>query len=171
MRPLLLLCAAGALLAADATAARPAWLGVGLDEVDAPLAHHLALADDLGVLVTQVLPGSPAAAMGLQTWDVLVALDGRPMYTPRAVQQAIAGKQPGTAIQLGIRRGAAQLELRGELVARPPEPFQPDALDPEALRHRLLDRLRPNGKEAAPRRSGKVTQPDGSVMEWSVEEP
>ena len=143
-----------ALMAAEPVPA-PAWLGVQLDEVDEALTYHLNLKDDLGVLVQQVVPNSPGAAMGLKTWDIIVAVDGKPIYTPRALQAEVRGHKPGDAIAVTVRRGTASVELKGTLSPRPPEMERAPAL--------------PLGEGPRPRH-GQVKQPDGSVMEWSIGE-
>lgn len=165
MRPLVALvlaaCCASAADPAPAVQPGPGWLGVGLEEVGDALAYHLGLANDLGVMVERVAPGGPAAAMSLKTFDVIVAVDGVPIYTPRALQKLIAAKQSGEAVMVQVRRGEQTVDLTGMLGVRPP--------DLESERPRLPPghpTLIPGGP-----RSGCVQQPDGSTMEWSVEEP
>ena len=153
------------LLGADpATSAQvtgPVWLGVGLEEVDDAVAYHLKLQDDLGVLVSQVAPGSPAAEAGMKAYDVIVAIDGRPIYTPRAVQQTIMLHQAGERVDLTLRRGAEEVVVAATLTPRPqmvrPGPRLPPGQHPHV------------GSGAVPRQ-GQVPGPDGNIMEWSVEE-
>ena len=153
MRSFLPLLLPFALLSAEPTPA-PAWLGVHLNEVDEALSYHLNLSGDLGVLVEEVVPGSPGAAMGLKTWDIIVAVDGKPVYTPRALQAEIRERKPGDAVALTLRRGAQSVDVKGALAPRPPESERP----PMAC-----------GEGPTPRR-GQVRQPDGSIMEWSIGE-
>ena len=162
LRTLILTAGMGVMLLGTdpATAAKlsgPTWLGVVLDEVDDSLTYHLKLQDDLGVMVTQVVPGSPAAEAGLKGFDVIVAIDGRAIYTPRAVQQTIMLHQAGDRVDLTLRRGAEEVVVAATLTPRPqqlrPVPHPP----------------RPHPGGETPRR-GQVPGPDGNVMEWSVEE-
>ena len=165
MRPLAALvlatCCAWSADPAPAAPSGPAWLGVGLDEVSDALAYHLGLANDLGVMVERVAPGGPAAAMDLKAFDVVVAVDGTPIYTPRALQKLIAGKNAGEAVVVQVRRGELTVDLTGTLGVRPPETVSERPHLPLGHPH-----LPPGGP-----RSGRVQQPDGSTMEWSVEEP
>lgn len=154
-------------------AAPGAWLGIGLDEVDEALAYHLDLTNDLGVLVSEVSPASPAAGMGLVRFDVITAIDGQPMYTPRAVRAAIAGKKPGDNVAITVRRGAKTVEVKGALAPRPPEADRPRlpgmrGFDPEELR-RMFEAHRGPRPDGQPNR-GRITTPDGGVMEWNIEE-
>jgi predicted metalloprotease with PDZ domain len=138
-------------------AAKP-FLGIGLDEVDDALAYHLKLDNDLGVMVAEVMPGSAAEKMGVKRYDVIVSCDGQPVYTPRAFTKHIAGRAVGDAVALEVRRGPDTVKLTGTLQARPAQmercdgmPGSPVQRDPGA-------------------RQGKVQRPDGSTMEWSIED-
>ena len=53
--------------------------GVSIQELDQSLARAFGMSTPRGALVTGVEPDSPAAAAGLKTGDVIVALDGRPI--------------------------------------------------------------------------------------------
>ena len=144
----------------------PAFVGVQLDEVDDALAYHLELKNDLGVLVVAVSPGSPAESMGLKPFDVIVGADGQPVYTPRAFTALIRGKNAGDAIQLQVRRGARTEELDGKLAARPADA---DRQGPPPHGRRMPFPGGPGGGPEGQKR-GTMTQPDGSTMEWSIED-
>ena len=140
------------------------FLGVSLDEVDDALAYHLELKNDLGVLVAGLQPGSPAETMGLKAYDVIVGADGQPVYTPRAFTVLVRGKAVGDRILLQVRRGARTEEVSGTVGARPADlgdghqgPSWPRRLGPPLMG--------PNGN-----RRGTMVQPDGSTMEWSIED-
>ena len=151
----------------SASAAAPAFLGVGLDEVDDALAYQLDLKNDLGVIVTSVAPGSAAEAMGLKQYDVIVAADGQPIYTPRALSGLVRGKAVGDALQIQVRRGATTTDLSGKLAARPAELDTERREQPGHFRHPQVP-----GQPGAPsgERRGTLHQPDGSTMEWSIED-
>jgi S1-C subfamily serine protease len=151
------------LIASLASAAEPtpattanAWLGVGLAEVDDAVAYHLGLEADLGVMIEQVVPGGPAAGMGLKVFDVVVAVDGVAVYTPRALQQMVGKHGVGDTLAIQVRRGAETVTVTGALGSRP--------ADEEVVRTHCGVPFHPG------QRRGTVPQPDGSVMEWSVED-
>ena len=52
-----------------------AWLGVMFQALDKDLAEHLEISPGGGVVITRVVPSSPAAAAGLQPLDILVELE------------------------------------------------------------------------------------------------
>lgn len=151
---------------ADTTSATaPGFLGIQLDEVDEALTYHLGLANDLGVLVAGVAVGGAGETMGLKQFDVIVSADDAPIYTPRALGDLVKAKHAGEVLHLTVRRGANTVELSGKLAARPAEMPQPEMHH----FHRPLPGqgpiLGPNGQ-----RRGTMTQPDGSTMEWSIDE-
>ncbi len=62
------------------------------------------LGNPLGVLVAGVLAGGPADRAGIQQGDVITALDGKPMTSVEALQEAIAQHQPGDRVSVTVRR-------------------------------------------------------------------
>lgn len=56
------------------------WLGVGVQPLSRPLAKYYGHADLSGVIVTQVLPDSPAAKQGLKAGDVIVSFGGQNVH-------------------------------------------------------------------------------------------
>ncbi len=61
--------------------------------------------DDVGVVVAEVLPGSPAAEAGLAAGDVIISLGDEPMYDIAELSAAIKLRRPGDTVELTIRRG------------------------------------------------------------------
>ena len=68
---------------------------------------RLAQLDGQSRVVTAVIPGSAAAEADLRRGDVLRTLNDQP-YTYDALKKA---REDGTAIRLGVQRGAAQLSV------------------------------------------------------------
>ena len=69
------------------------------------ISGRAAEGEDLGVLVAEVLPGSPAAAAGLLAGDVIISLDSEPMYDIAELSAAIKLRRPGETVEMTIRRG------------------------------------------------------------------
>jgi len=61
--------------------------------------------DDVGVVVVEVLPGSPAAEAGLEAGDVIISLGDEPMYDITELSAAIKLRRPGETVELTIKRG------------------------------------------------------------------
>lgn len=65
------------------------WLGVGVQDVTAPLALELELDGRHGVLMQHIWPDSPAESAGILEGDVLLSIDGNPVDSLRALQRVM----------------------------------------------------------------------------------
>jgi Do/DeqQ family serine protease len=85
------------------------WLGVSSQPIDGDLARSLKLDRPVGVLVNKVTAGSPAARAGIQSGDVIFAVDGKEVSDEEALRFRVGTKMPGAiAILTLIRAGKAQ---------------------------------------------------------------
>ncbi|RYV51615.1 S1C family serine protease [Pengzhenrongella frigida] len=103
---------------ADLTAdgrVRRAWLGVG----GVPVAVPPALADRLGrrtgLLVSEVVPHSPAAAAGLYLGDVVIASGDTPVSTAQDLQRLMLGTTVGRRFPVTVFRRGALVDVVVEL--------------------------------------------------------
>ena len=72
-----------------------------------------------GAIVASVNPGSPAAQAGLQTGDVVTAVDGKAATGSGDLVSAIAAHKPGDKLQLTIKRGSATRTVTVTLATQP----------------------------------------------------
>ncbi|HLU66696.1 MAG TPA: PDZ domain-containing protein, partial [Kofleriaceae bacterium] len=81
------------------------WLGVTIQDVTRELKEALGLSTDRGVLIGDVVDGSPAARAGLRRGDVVVKIGTR--ATPRSsdLRNAIASAGAGKRVELEVVRG------------------------------------------------------------------
>ncbi|MGH2684101.1 MAG: S1C family serine protease, partial [Actinomycetota bacterium] len=93
------------------------WLGIQGQDVDADTAAALGI--DGGALVREVVDDSPAAAAELRNDDVIVAIDGRPIANMSALVVALRRLDPGTTVELTVRRGGEQLAIDVTVAERP----------------------------------------------------
>jgi S1-C subfamily serine protease len=70
-----------------------------------------------GVAVVQVVPGSPAARAGIQTRDVIVALDDEQIRTVDDMHRFLTRARVGATVRVGVLRGSQRVELRATLSA------------------------------------------------------
>ncbi len=73
-----------------------------------------------GVAVAGVVPESAAWFAGLQEGDCLLALDGKDLAGSEDLAGAVAGKEPGTLVELRYRRDGAEQVARVRLGHRGP---------------------------------------------------
>ncbi len=65
-----------------------------------------------GVLVVELLRGSPADRAGVEPGDVVVAVDGRPVEEAAQLRNELAAARPGAVLRFTILRERRRLEVR-----------------------------------------------------------
>ncbi len=115
-----------------------AWLGINGTTLTSDLAEAMDLdATQEGVLILNVVNGSPADEAGLRGGfralnlngermpiggDVIVAVDGKDMTTMENLVALVAGKEPGDTLTLTILRDGEQSDVTVTLGERPAQP-------------------------------------------------
>jgi serine protease Do len=84
--------------------ASPTWVGLHMQDLTASLASTFGRPNMFGAVVTGVEADSPAARAGIETGDVISAVDGHQMADARAVLRTIIATEQGTAITLTVCR-------------------------------------------------------------------
>jgi serine protease Do len=85
------------------------WLGATVQSLTADLARALGVSLEVGALVADVLPQSPAARAGLRSGDIVVEVGGRPVSSRAHVERAISRLAPGEIVRLKVRRNEREL--------------------------------------------------------------
>jgi serine protease Do len=93
-------------------------IGASAQTITSVLAEALDLPAEAGVIVSDVVPGGPAALGGLQTGDVVLALDGKRMENGRQFRINIYTRGIGQQVSLDVQRGQRRLTLRVPVVER-----------------------------------------------------
>ncbi len=106
---------------ADAGQPGDYWLGVQCAPVSAALRAQLGLDEGQGLVVESVLPDSPAAKAGLQQYDVLAAVDGKPIQGLADLIAAVAKAKDNNDVSLEVIRGGKRTELKARPAKRPAE--------------------------------------------------
>ena len=91
------------------------WLGVTTQDLEGGLAAALGLDVERGVLVSDVVAGSPAAAAGLEREDVIVGYGGEPVKRAADLRIAVAASGPDTPFSLEVARRGERRTLTGTL--------------------------------------------------------
>jgi Do/DeqQ family serine protease len=95
------------------------WLGAKLDTMTREMAEAMGIARVAGAIVTRVHDAGPAAQAGLQTGDVIVAVDGYEVADARAILYRLTTRGVGNHCRLDIVRKGRQLSLEVALRAAP----------------------------------------------------
>lgn len=98
---------------------RRAYLGVGIQPVTQELAKQLAVKPRGGVAVTEIFEGTPAAKAGLESGDVIVKFDGRPVSSPQQLQLAVERAEFGKSTTIDIIRDGRGMQLTFEAEEQP----------------------------------------------------
>jgi len=107
-------------------------IGAAAQALTPTLAAGLGMAQDHGVIVSDVLPGGPAESAGLKIGDVVLTLNDRPVETLPQFQVLLFLRSQGESLSVGIRRGAEKLTLQIPVIQRRDDlDRMVDLVDPE----------------------------------------
>jgi serine protease Do len=95
------------------------YLGVALRAVDADLRQALGLGATVGAIVEDVTPGSPAARAGLRPYDVITAIDGKPVDSDQAMVRVVSRGVPGQPARVQYLRDGREMQALMKLAERP----------------------------------------------------
>ena len=87
------------------------WLGVQIQPVTAGIADSLGLKKAEGAMVDEPQKGSPAAEAGIETGDIITAVDGTKVKDARELARTIGMLAPNTKAKLDIIRQGQEKTL------------------------------------------------------------
>ena len=90
---------------------RRGWLGVYIQDVSPELADSFGMDKPQGALVARVVADSPAEEAGLQTGDVVMAVDGQPVKTSDELPPRIGHLKPDDEVTLTLMRDGQRMKL------------------------------------------------------------
>jgi serine protease Do len=87
------------------------WLGIQMkSEIDETDARALGMSRPEGVLVQDVMSGTPAENAGIKAGDVILSVDGKDVNAANEIQTIIAEHKPGDVVFVKIYRGGSTIE-------------------------------------------------------------
>jgi serine protease Do len=86
-------------------------LGVSIQEVNSELAESFGLKKPGGALVSEVEPGSPAEKAGVETSDIILQYDGKPIETSFDLPRLVGATKPNSKVQITVWRKGEMREL------------------------------------------------------------
>ena len=93
------------------------WVGIYGASLTPQIASYYDLKTDRGVLVTNVVPRSPAQKSGIDSGDVIVAFDGVDIARVEDLKREITRRKVGEAVRItrvrGMQRYAVELTIEG----------------------------------------------------------
>jgi serine protease Do len=107
-------------------------IGIGMQTISPVLAAALNLPRSYGVIVSDVLPNSPAMAAGLRIGDVLLSVDGRIADSVPYVSFRLMSVDAGSKVRIEVLRNKDRLAFDVPVIQAPHEMDQVASLaDPE----------------------------------------
>ena len=98
-------------------------LGIVIQPVTEDLAQAFRLKTTDGVLINELEKNGPADRAGLQSGDVILEYNGKPITEPAELPRLVASSQPGTSVRLAVWRDGTRKDVTvkvGEARAEPP---------------------------------------------------
>ena len=104
-------------------AAQWAWLGVRIRDLSEQEGDEISkrhgLREGFGVLIVEVMEGTPAEKAGLKNGDLVVGFEERPVTETRVLQRLIASAGAGRDVRLTILRADGRRRLDVKLASMP----------------------------------------------------
>ncbi len=95
------------------------FLGVSSVTLTPDIKDRLGVSADSGALIDDVTEGSPAAAAGLQRYDIITRIGDKQVTTNADLQAAVRALAPGTRVEVQWKRGDEDGKATVTLAARP----------------------------------------------------
>ncbi len=90
----------------------PRKLGIQYQEVGEQLAKYFRLAEDRGVLVSDVEPDGPAAKAGMKAGDVILRVGDRSVLDGDDLRSALERSEPGSEVGIQVQRDGKPVDLK-----------------------------------------------------------
>jgi len=84
------------------------WLGIMIQDITPELAKSFGIKSDKGVLISDVVKGSPAEKAGLMRGDVILRFDGKEIENAHKLSQLAAATPPGTRAKVDLLRNGKE---------------------------------------------------------------
>ncbi|MCT7376048.1 Do family serine endopeptidase [Chelativorans salis] len=95
------------------------WLGVQIQDVTDEIAESLGLDEAKGALIVDAKKDEPAGSAGIRPGDVVIAVDGKGIASPRELARSIAEYDPGQTVEVTVWRSGEATNLDVELGEMP----------------------------------------------------
>ena len=97
------------------------YLGLGVAPMHPALAKQLhdIIGNGQGVLVAEVMEGSPAEKAGLQQYDILLSYNEQKLYSPEQLVKLVRNDEVGQEVKIGYVRSGKSRETTVTLTEKP----------------------------------------------------
>jgi serine protease Do len=92
-----------------------AYLGILLQPIDKEMTEAMGLEKQEGILISDVVKGSPADKAGLKQGDIILSYDGKPAKNVTKFRNDIAMMNPGSDIKLKVLRNGKTVNITASM--------------------------------------------------------
>jgi hypothetical protein len=142
-------------------------LGISLSRATVVLRQQLALKRGAGLVVDQVVTGSPAEAAGFLQHDVLVRLDDQLLVLPQQFDALLEAAEPDDLLECTVLRGGREVAI--PLGHKPDPPVQPFTRQSSRRQLRATDSALAIVRPATPIAAAPAAGTDGRLRRLADE--
>lgn len=95
------------------------WIGVAVQDMTPELAESFKLKDTQGVLISEVVRGSPADKAGIKPGDILVSIADSVLSDSTVMLETISALVPGNTVSLKLLRNQTDVVVQVKVGKRP----------------------------------------------------
>ncbi len=95
------------------------WIGVAVQDITPELAESFKLKDTKGVLISEIVRGSPADRAGIKAGDILLSIANKDLSDSNAMLETISALAPGKTVPLKLLRNQAEVVVQVRVGKRP----------------------------------------------------
>jgi serine protease Do len=106
------------------------YLGVTAQEVTPAIAKAVGLSEPAGAMVSDVRPDSPAQKAGVQTGDVILAVNGTPIEESNQLRMTVSMMSPDQTVNLKIFRSGRTTDVPVRIAEMPGEKVEKASNEP-----------------------------------------
>ena len=98
------------------------WLGVKVARLTTELANQVGAKAGQGVVIFEVIPGSPSARAGLEPGDVVLSIGGKSIKDPTDLVTQLSRRKVGQKLDMVVQREGKRRGVSVKLTAKPRMP-------------------------------------------------
>ena len=147
------------------------WLGVQIQPVTKDIAESLGLKDEKGALISDAQADGPARAAGVRAGDVITAVNGKNVASPRELARLVGNMDPGTNVEVTLWRNGKTETVEVKLGELPGADQQAAAEAPDTQDSNVIENF---GLTVTPAEDGNglvvtAVDPDGDAAERGLQ--
>jgi len=95
------------------------WIGVAVQDMTPELAESFKLSDTQGVLISEIVRGSPADKAGIKPGDILIGIGDNSKIDSTSMLEIISALTPGKTVDLKLLRNQGEVVVQVKVGKRP----------------------------------------------------